>query len=132
MKYEIAFPEIDVQGNSLSITDGDTSPDAADDTDFGRVDIINDTISHTYTIENADDANLTLSGSRFVDIAGNHASDFTVAAQPTSPVAGSGNDHHMIKFDPSTDGCLFGESLWANAIVHCRLSSNHFLSLSFL
>jgi len=63
MKYEIAFPEIDVQGNSLSITDGDTSPDAADDTDFGRVDIINGTISHTYTIENADDANLPISSS---------------------------------------------------------------------
>ncbi|HEX5702908.1 MAG TPA: Calx-beta domain-containing protein [Pyrinomonadaceae bacterium] len=83
---ESLTPEIDVKGNGISIPDGDTTPDLADGTDFGST-----PSSHTFTIENTGAANLTLSGTPFVQITGPNASDFTVTSQPSSPVTPSGS-----------------------------------------
>ena len=97
-------PEIDVQGNSVSIADGDTTPDAADDTDFGTVALDSATSSRTFTIENTGNASLTLSGMPLVDISGTNAADFTVTTQPSTPVAISGTTTFTIEFDPSASG----------------------------
>ena len=97
--------EIDVQGNGVSICDGDTSPDAADDTDFGDVPVDGGTVSHTFTISNDGDAELTLSGNPLVEIGGANAADFEVTADPTSPVAASGGTTTFtVQFDPSDSG----------------------------
>ena len=100
-----AAAEMDVTGNSISITDGDTTPSAADDTDFGS-EVVNTTpVCNTFTIENSGTSDLTLSGTPIVDITGTHAGDFTVTTQPTSPVAsGGGTTAFEVCFTPSAAG----------------------------
>jgi len=98
--------EMDVQGNGISITDGDDTPGAADDTDFGGAEVGVETVVHTFTIENTGDANLNLTGiPNKVTISGVNAGDFTVTSQPSSPVAASGGTTTFeITFDPSAAG----------------------------
>ena len=73
-------PEINVQGNGQDIADGDTTPSVADSTDFGSVDVASGTQSYTFTIQNAGNEALTLSGTPLVEITGENAADFTVTA----------------------------------------------------
>ena len=47
-------------GNGISIADGDTTPSATDDTDFGTVVQAGPTISRTFTVRNGGSATLTL------------------------------------------------------------------------
>ena len=98
------FPEIVVKGNGNEIADGDASPDVGDDTNFGSAAIAGGTVSHTFTIENTGDADLTLSGTPIVAISGANAGDFTVTAQPSSPVAAGGSTTFTVQFDPSATG----------------------------
>jgi len=98
-----AAPEIDVQGNSISISSGDTSPATADGTDFSTASVGNSS-SHTFTILNTGNAALNLTGTPKVDISGPNATDFTVTVQPGSPVAASGSTAFIIKFSPAASG----------------------------
>ena len=59
---------------------------------------------HTFTIENTGTADLTLSGTPKVEIDGANAGDFSVTAQPSSPVAANGTTTFVVKFDPSGTG----------------------------
>ncbi|CAK8723788.1 hypothetical protein GCAAIG_13680 [Candidatus Electronema halotolerans] len=81
-------PEMDVQGNSVSIADGDDTPDVADDTDFGTVNV-GKTLSKAYTILNTGGANLTLDGDApdYVVLNGEGCASFKVTTQPTTPIA---------------------------------------------
>ncbi|MBI2201035.1 MAG: choice-of-anchor D domain-containing protein, partial [Armatimonadetes bacterium] len=97
-------PEMSVEGNGVEIADGDSSPSTSDHTDFGSADILIGTVVRTFTIYNTGSANLTLSGDPKVAIGGDHAADFTVTAQPASPVAASGNTTFQVTFDPSATG----------------------------
>ncbi len=98
-------PEIAVNGKGVWIPDGDTSPDAADDTDFGSAPVAAGTVDHTFTIINTGTADLNLTGTPKVLISGAHAADFTVTVQPTSPVAsGGGTTTFTVRFDPSATG----------------------------
>ena len=100
-----ALPEMDVQGNGTSITDGDTTPDLADHTDFGDVATGGGTVDRTFTIVNSGGGVLSLSGTPKVEISGTDAADFTVTAQPASPVAASGGTTTFtVQFDPSAVG----------------------------
>ena len=99
-----AVPEMDVQGNSVSIADGDTTPAAADHTDFGSVATSGGPIDRTFTIENTGSGVLSLSGDPKVEISGTDAADFTVTVQPSSPVAASGSTTFTVQFDPSAVG----------------------------
>lgn len=98
--------EINISGNGTSITNGDTTPDTADDTDFGSVNFLEATgkVSHTFSIENSGNAELTLTGTPIVSISGANAADFTVTAQPTSPVSQSGLTTFTVEFNPSATG----------------------------
>ena len=95
-------PEMDVLGNSKNILDGDTTPSAADSTDFGSVNVA---FGHadrepirSRTIGNGV---LNLSGSPRVVISGANAADFTVTTQPsTSSVAPGGSGTFTVRFDP--------------------------------
>ncbi len=100
----VASPEINLKGNGQDIADGDTSPEVADDTDFGVVTVVGASNTNTFTIENTGSSSLTLSGSPKVDITGTHASDFTVIAQPSSPVSAAGSTTFQITFDPTAAG----------------------------
>ncbi len=97
-------PIMDVQGNSVSITSGDTTPDTADDTDFGDVSISSNK-PITYIIENTGTANLTLDGSPIIAISGTNVSEFVVTSQATSPVtSGGGTTTFTIEFTPTATG----------------------------
>jgi hypothetical protein len=62
----LADPAIVVSGNSVIIANGDTTPDVADDTNFGQV-INNGTKTNTYTIANNGTGNLTISNINVVN-----------------------------------------------------------------
>ncbi len=98
-------PEINVKGNSNSITSGDVTPSTTDDTDFGSTNVTGGTVTKTFTIENTGSAALTLSGTPKVALSGANAADFTVMTQPTSPVAATnGTTTFIVTFDPSAVG----------------------------
>ena len=101
----VILPEIDIQGGGQSIIDGDDSPSPADGTDFGSVDPGGGTITRTFTIKNTGGSALSLTGSPKVVLSGPHAGDFTVTAQPSSPVAASGGSTTFeISFHPTAKG----------------------------
>jgi hypothetical protein len=97
-------PEIAVEGNATDIADDDATPDLADHTDFGGTATAGGTVTRTFTVRNSGAAALNLSGSPKVAVSGAHAADFTVTAQPTSPVASSGTTTFQVIFDPSANG----------------------------
>ena len=110
--YEEAFtitvtdvvPKINVQGNGVSITDGDTTPDAADRTDFGSTTVTGGTIVRMFTIQNTGTNALNLTGTPIVSVSGTNMTDFTVASVPTSPVAAAGSTTFQVTFNPSAIG----------------------------
>ena len=81
------WPEIDVMGNSLVITNGDVTPSTADLTDFGAVRASSQTVVRTFTIRNTGSATLNLTGNPRVAVAGADASAFTVTLQPAPSLA---------------------------------------------
>jgi len=56
----VTAPEINVQGNSANISDGDTTPTTADDTDFGTTTASSNVVK-TFTIQNTGTGALTVS-----------------------------------------------------------------------
>ncbi|MBV1929655.1 MAG: choice-of-anchor D domain-containing protein, partial [Gammaproteobacteria bacterium] len=99
--------EINVQGNTIDIPDNDTTPISGDDTDFGNVDVAAGTQVNTFTIQNTgtvNNLNLTGTGPTYIAISGVHAGDFTVTANPTTPITSSGSTTFNITFNPSAIG----------------------------
>ena len=98
-------PEMDISGNATSITDGDLTPAATDDTDFGSVNVTSGSVEHTFTITNAGSAALSLTGaSPYVTISGN-TSDFSLTQTPSSSIAaGGGTTTFRVTFNPTTTG----------------------------
>ncbi|MDR6966765.1 autotransporter-associated beta strand protein [Flavobacterium arsenatis] len=98
--FPLGAPEINVVGNDMNIVDGDTTPDAADFTDFGDSPA---TRSSTFLIQNLAGAkgNLEINN---VTISGIHASDFSITTSPASLVAVGGTTYLVIKFTPSGPG----------------------------
>jgi hypothetical protein len=109
-----ASAEMDVQGQGNSITDGDSTPSATDDTDFGSTDIVTGTVDKTFTILNTGSANLDLSGSPVVSVTGTHASDFRIISFPASPVAPGGTTTFSVRFEPSATGVRSATLVIAN------------------
>jgi len=94
-------PEINVTGNGVTITDGDTTPSTSDHTDFGSVDVASGTVTRTFTIQNTGTAALSVGS---VTVSGTHAADFTVTVQPATSVAAGGSTTFQVRFDPSATG----------------------------
>jgi hypothetical protein len=97
-------PDMDVQGNSVSIADGDVTPDVSDLTDFGSADFQTGAVYHTFTILNIGSADLNLTGTPIVDITGTHSADFTVTVDPATLVGPSSMTTFTVRFDPSAIG----------------------------
>ena len=87
-------PEIVVKEGTNNIADGTGSYD------FGNKDVGTNT-DVTFTIENIGNINLTLGT---VTLGGTNADQFSVQAEPTSPVTGSGSTSFKIRFTPTTYG----------------------------
>ncbi|NSW44518.1 MAG: choice-of-anchor D domain-containing protein [Bacteroidales bacterium] len=101
----VSAPEINIQGNGISIANGDATPSTADHTDFGSVNVSSGSVVRTFTIQNTGTAALNLTGaSPYVVIGGTHASDFSVTAIPSNSIAASGSTTFQVTFDPSAAG----------------------------
>ena len=100
-----SVPEMDVQGNAVSIADGDATPSVADYTDFGSALVAGGTVTRIFTVRNTGGAALNLTGVPKVAVGGTQAAEFTVTVQPTSPVAAaSGTAAFHVTFDPAGAG----------------------------
>ncbi|MCB1278053.1 choice-of-anchor D domain-containing protein [Prosthecobacter sp.] len=107
LKWMLLLPEIAVSGNGTDIVSGDSTPDTADDTDFGSVPVAGGSVAHTFTISNSGDGFLSLTGTapNYVTLSGPGASAFSVTAQPASgTVATAGTQTFTITFDPTAAG----------------------------
>ena len=96
-------PDVDVKGNNTSIADGDVSPGSGDGTDFGQA-AVGGSVQRIFIIANVGTAPLNLSGTPRVAISGPQAGDFTVTAQPGTPITPAGNSSFTIRFAPSATG----------------------------
>ncbi|MEO7309093.1 MAG: choice-of-anchor D domain-containing protein [Chitinophagaceae bacterium] len=97
----IIFPEIDVQGNGVSIDNGDITPSLSDDTYFGNVSTSGNLVK-TFTIQNTGTAPLAVSG---ISITGADAALFTVGSlTPASPIPVGGSGTFTITFAPTSTG----------------------------
>lgn len=94
-------PEANIQGNGISIVDGDGTPSTADWTNFGGVEISVGTAPRTFTIYNTGSGTLTLGT---ITIGGTHASNFTITSSPAASVAPGGSTTFTITFNPSATG----------------------------
>ncbi len=99
-------PDIDVQGNGVSIANGDDTPSTVDGTDFGEAEVpigpaTQGSVTHAFTIANTGNIDLRLTGSPLVEITGTNASDFTVVLNPSTPITAGGSTTFQIKFAPS-------------------------------
>ena len=99
-----AQPEIDIQGNGLSIFSGDATPTVSDNTAFGSVSINSTTQSETFVIRNVGNLDLNLIGNPRVSITGANASDFVVTTQPAGSIAMGDTSNFTIRFEPSALG----------------------------
>lgn len=99
-----AAPEMDIQGNAVSIADGSAFPVAFNNTYFGNQSICAGAVSHTYTILNTGTAVLNLTAVPTVSLSGPGAADFTVTAQPSATIAAGGSSTFVIAYDPSVAG----------------------------
>ncbi len=88
--------EINVQGNGMDIADGDNTPSTNDHTDYGAVDI-NTGLARTFTIQNTDNAPLTISSITSDNVR------FAVSSAPTT-VAANSSASFTVTFTPIAAG----------------------------
>ena len=99
-----ANPEINVQGNGVSIESGDLTPSTSDHTDFGSIETGTGSLVRNFTILNVGTVSLALPGNPRVAVSGANAADFLVTMQPTSPIPPSGSTTFSISFSPTAAG----------------------------
>lgn len=95
-------PDIIIAGNGVDISNGDTTPDVNDYTAFGSQYYASGQIVKRFVIRNTGAAPLNLTGTPSVSLSNN--TDFTVIAEPVSPIAVGGNTFFEIAFDPTSAG----------------------------
>lgn len=93
-------PEIEVQGNGTTITDGDTSPSTSDFTDFGSVPQ-NIPVERLFTIHNTGTGPLHLGTITFT---GGDAGDFSIIAPPAPTVNPGESTTFTIRLTASGSG----------------------------
>ena len=99
-------PIIALSGSGNTISNGGAAA-TGNGTDFGSATVTGGTVVRTFTITNSGAGALNLTGTPpdYVTIGGTNAADFTVTAQPTTPVAaGGGTTTFQVTFDPSALG----------------------------
>lgn len=95
-------PEINIKGNNISITNGDSSPSLSDFTDFGSTDVSNGFINRVFNIENIGTTSLTITNPV---ISGINASDFSIVSNPSSTNLNSNrNRDFTVRFTPTSIG----------------------------
>ncbi|MFN8445348.1 MAG: choice-of-anchor D domain-containing protein [Caldilineaceae bacterium] len=105
--YEITSPsggapEIDIQGNGISIASGDSSPTLADGRDFGRLTVNGSSVEQTFTITNAGTSALLLNGSPAITLS--DATYFTVTQPINLAIANHTATTFTVTFAPTAAG----------------------------
>jgi hypothetical protein len=96
-----AVPEINIQGNAVSIVDGDSTPSLLDNTDFGATNV-GIALSKTYTIYNTSlTAPLSIGA---ISFSGTNASDFSITTAPSPIVANGSSTTFTVTFNPNSGG----------------------------
>lgn len=93
--------EINVRGNGLNISSGDTTPDNYDNTFFGTTLVDGGTIDKTFVIENVGNLPLSINS---VTITGANASDFSIVTNPAKNILEQTSSNLIIRFNPSAIG----------------------------
>jgi surface protein len=94
--------EIKVTGNGNDIASGTSSAGLADHTQFGSIEVNSGNLVRTFTIQSMGLLELNLTAIPKVTVSG--SPDFTVTAQPNSPVAAiAGTSTFQITFEPSSN-----------------------------
>jgi len=94
--YEAA-PQLGVLGLGMSITDGVTTTNSADGTDFGTV-LVGETMTHTFTISNTDSLTLSVS----LPITLSNSTDFAISTPPATIIPPESSSSFEVTFSPST------------------------------
>ena len=93
------YPEINIKGNGIDITDADDTPDTGDNTDFGVA--LNGPVSKTFVIENTGTTALSISGIVFT---GSDAANYSVISGPDAVVAPGNNTSFTVQMSATTSG----------------------------
>ncbi|MBL7932290.1 MAG: choice-of-anchor D domain-containing protein, partial [Bacteroidia bacterium] len=94
-------PEINLVGNGQNISDGDITPQTADNTNFGSV-CANTVTTKTFTIQNTGTGTLSVAS---ITMSGADAASFTVSAiSPASPLAAGASATFAVTFTPTSTG----------------------------
>jgi len=99
-------PEIEVRGNNVIITDGDTTPSTTDHTDFGTTSV-GSPVSRTYTVKNIGTATLTTSGLSV-------PSGYTVTEGLSSSIPAGGQDAFTVRLSANAAGTYSGDVSFSN------------------
>lgn len=98
--------KIVIQGNGVTIADGDTTPASVDKTDFGATHTTG--IVNTYTIKNegfSDDLILTGGTGSLAQLSGTNADQFSILSEPTSnTIAKQSNNSFQVFYSPNSLG----------------------------
>ncbi len=98
-------PEINITGNGQNILTGDTTPQVADNTDFGSHDVAGGQQANTFTVFSAGTAQLDLNvGGVPVVLSGANAGDFSIDSQPAQFMGTGTNSSFSIRFNPTALG----------------------------
>lgn len=98
----IVGPEIDVQGNTFSIPDGDTTPIVADNTSFGTT-TLSTNIVKTFTIQNTGTTDLVLSlPITLTDVS--IPQEFTITQPASATIAAGGSINFTVTFNSAIGG----------------------------
>ncbi len=97
-----ASPEINVEGNSVSIPSGNTLVSANNNTDFGTIQL-GTSISKNFVIQNTGNGTLTING---LMMSGANSNEFMVLNPPTFPLTLAGNvtQNITVEFTPLIAG----------------------------
>jgi hypothetical protein len=99
-------PEITVTGSGVSIASGDMTPDAADGTDFGPVDVGHSPVERTFMVSNSGNSTLHLLGNPLVALLGPNAEDFEIVPPNTGTgdISIGGSTTFVVRFTARGSG----------------------------
>lgn len=99
-----AMPIMEISGNGITIPNEDSSPELADGTYFGLVNVDTETSQRTFTIRNSGVTSLTLNNSPQISISGTHSDDFSIIEDADVIVPVGASTTFTVLFDPSEGG----------------------------
>jgi hypothetical protein len=100
----LSTPILTAHGNGQTIPFGSPVPATTNGTDFGSAKLDGEGLTQTFTLVNAGNDDLTLSGSPLVEILGTDAADFILTKSPSSPIEPGSQSQLAIQFKPTAKG----------------------------